>query len=211
MYGVYAVRFYKVRKDKKFIYMNALCGDLFAVVAFFCIVVYFYHEDNEGTEGGDEVGDDKGYVGGEGTLHDEEDAAEAHHAEGAEGYAFGVACADGDDGLGQVAEYHADACEVAYDGGEDFHMRFLWVKAPLAGRGRRRLCLFGYEGVCLFVVLKGADADAVPAFLFEHVADAFAFGLDAVGRNLVAVDEGFLYAFGAGLGELDVEVEVTVL
>ena len=121
--------------------MNALCDDLFAVVAFFCIVVYFYHEDNEGAECGDEVGDDKGDVGGEATLHDEEYAAEAHHAEGVEGYAFGVACADGDDGLGQIAEYHADACEVAYDGGEDFHMRFLWVNAPLAFSGQEALVL----------------------------------------------------------------------
>lgn len=71
--------------------------------------------------------------------------------------------------------------------------------------------MFGYEGVCLFVVLEGADADAVPAFFFKHVADAFAFSLDAVGRNLVAFDESLLYAFGSGLSELDVEVEVTVL
>ena len=100
---------------------------LFIVVgALFCVVVHLDDEDDEGAQGGDEVGDEQGDVAEEGSLHDEEDAAEAHHAECAEGDAFGVACADGDDGLGQIAEYHAYAGDVAYYCGEEFHVMMLF-------------------------------------------------------------------------------------
>ena len=113
------------------------------VAAFFCVVVHFYDENYKGAECGDEVGHQQRDVVQECSLHYEEDAAEAHHAEGAEGDAFGIAGADGDYGLGQVAEDHAHAGEVAYYGGENFHsivvryIGFIDKASPrLLGRGR---------------------------------------------------------------------------
>ena len=45
----------------------------------------------------------------------------------------------------------------------------------------------------LFVVLDCAYADAVPGFFFEHIADAFAFSLDAVGSYAIFLDEGVFH------------------
>ena len=45
----------------------------------------------------------------------------------------------------------------------------------------------------LVVVLDCADAYTVPGFFFEHVADAFAFSLDAVCGNIVFLDESVLH------------------
>ena len=43
------------------------------------------------------------------------------------------------------------------------------------------------------------------------MADAFTFGDDAVGSDLVFLDELILHRFGAGGGEFLVEFEVAVL
>ena len=86
--------------------------------------MHFYHENHKRAQCCDQVGDDQGHVGCERSLHDEEDAAEAHHAECRKGDAFCVACADCRYGLWQVAEDHAYACCISYDGGEEFHV--LW-------------------------------------------------------------------------------------
>ncbi len=65
----------------------------------------------------------------------------------------------------------------------------------------------------LFVlrIFDGADAYAVPRFLGEHVADAFAFSNDAVSVDFVLINESVLNGFSAVFSEFDVEVEVTVL
>ena len=55
------------------------------------------------------------------------------------------------------------------------------------------------------LVVDGADADAVPVGLAEHVADALAFGGDAVGGDVVFVHEDFLDGFGTRLGDFGVD------
>ena len=55
------------------------------------------------------------------------------------------------------------------------------------------------------LVVDGADADAVPVGLAEHVADALAFGGDAVGSDVVFVHEDFLDCFGTRLGDFGVD------
>ena len=81
------------------------------------VVVDFDAEDDGGGDGGDGVGDDEWDVDGFAVeaLDYEEDRAEAHEEEGGKGDGVGVACADGVDGLGEVAEYHADGGEGAED------------------------------------------------------------------------------------------------
>ena len=49
-------------------------------------------------------------------LQHEADGADAHHEEGGQGYAVSIAGADGLHGLGQVAQYHADAGYPTQDG-----------------------------------------------------------------------------------------------
>ena len=63
----------------------------------------------------------------------------------------------------------------------------------------------GTTGGLTRLVVDGADADAVPVGLAEHVADALAFGGDAVGRDVVFVHEDFLDSFGARLGDFGVD------
>ena len=60
-------------------------------------------------------------------------------------------------------------------------------------------------------VFECADRYAVPVVFREHVADAFAFGVDAVGCNAVFLDKSLLNGFGTCGSELFVEFEVAVL
>lgn len=60
--------------------------------------------------------------------------------------------------------------------------------APGRGAPDCGVCL----GDCLFSFFDCADAYAVPRIFFEHVADAFAFGYDAVRSDFVTFDESVL-------------------
>ena len=80
------------------------------------VVVELDAEDDDRADGGDDVGDDQRPVLQHDALDDEEYRAEAEHAEGGHGNAVGVAGLYGGDGLGQIAQHHADACCVADDG-----------------------------------------------------------------------------------------------
>lgn len=63
------------------------------------------------------VGDYQRPVDGvaEASLHDEEDAAQAHKQKCGEGDGVGVAGADGIYGLGHIAQHHADCGKIAED------------------------------------------------------------------------------------------------
>ena len=76
------------------------------------VVVHLDDEHDAAACGGDEVGDeqrpdDLGLV--EQALEHEAETADGHHQEGGQGYALGVARADGLNGLGQIAQHHGDA------------------------------------------------------------------------------------------------------
>mgnify|MGYP003488380193 FL=1 len=62
----------------------------------------------------------------------------------------------------------------------------------------------------LLALLKGADAYAVPRLLREHVADAFALGVDAVSGDLVALDELSLNSLCTSVGKTYIHFEGTV-
>lgn len=72
------------------------------------VVVQLDDDDDDAGDGGYHVGDEQWPVACEGTLYDEEDAAEAEHDEGGHGDGVGLAGLDGVIGLGYVAAYHAD-------------------------------------------------------------------------------------------------------
>lgn len=79
------------------------------------VVVNLYAENYCGAHRGDYVGDNKRPVAQHEALHDEEHRAKTQHYEGGQGNARGVAGAYGGDGLGQVAQHHADACQPTYN------------------------------------------------------------------------------------------------
>ena len=86
------------------------------------VVIHFYAENDGRTDECDEVGGDQWPVErvAQASLHHEECRAQAHQEEGGEGYAVGVAGADGVDGLRQVAQYHTYSGQGAEDG-EEIH------------------------------------------------------------------------------------------
>lgn len=57
----------------------------------------------------------------------------------------------------------------------------------------------------LFSLVDGADADAVPVAFAEHVANALSFSLDAVGGDVVFVDQDGLHCFSACVGDFGVD------
>lgn len=79
------------------------------------VVIELDAEDNHRANCGDDIGDYQRPVIQDKSLNDKEDRAEPEHAESGQGDAIGVASADSDDSLRQVAEYHADTGGVADD------------------------------------------------------------------------------------------------
>ena len=76
------------------------------------VVVDLNAKDDEAARSSDEVGDEQrpqhiGFV--QQALQHEAHTADTHHQEGGQGDAVGLACANGMDGLGQIAQNHRDA------------------------------------------------------------------------------------------------------
>ena len=79
------------------------------------VVVYLDAEYNQRAHRGDDIGDYKRPVSHGKALDYKEYRAETEHTEGRHGDAVGIACADSDYRLGQIAKNHADRGRIAYD------------------------------------------------------------------------------------------------
>ena len=71
--------------------------------------MHFDSEDDDTADEGDEVGDEQVDIPEENTLNDEGKTADGHHDEAWQGNTVCITCANGLNGLWQVAENEADA------------------------------------------------------------------------------------------------------
>ncbi len=85
------------------------------------VVIYLDTEHYGRADRGDDVGDYKRPVVEQQTLYNEQDTSQPEEQEGGHGYAVGLACADGVDGLRQIAHDHADCGTVTDYVYEKFH------------------------------------------------------------------------------------------
>ena len=80
------------------------------------VVVHLDAKDDEAARGGHRVGDEQCPEGlwlVQDALQHEADATDSHHEKGWKRDVVGLACANGLNGLWQIAEYHADAGDPA--------------------------------------------------------------------------------------------------
>ncbi len=82
---------------------------------FVAVVGELYAENDDTGYGGDGVCDDQRPVVDHYSLHYKENNSEPEKEERGHGYAVGVTCADGVDGLREIAAYHTYSGCVAYD------------------------------------------------------------------------------------------------
>ena len=84
------------------------------------VVAQFYGGDNHAAGSGDHIGYDQREISGHDTLDNEEQASETHQKKRRKGYAVGVACADGVNGLGQITADHTDGRGIPDYGEKNF-------------------------------------------------------------------------------------------